>query len=195
MYADIIVDISHEKLDRPFQYLVSASLETVLEEGMCVKIPFGKGNRLIQGYVIELTMQCKFDPLKMKEIHSVVESSAGVEASMIRLAAWIRKNYGSTMIQALKTVLPAKKTVRQLEHRTIERIADRETLIAALGEAGRKKQAARERLLTQLLEKSTDMPRDEYISMNHELSGLFDQYDCYKRYLVSVFYHFSSNRR
>ena len=152
MYADIIVDISHEKLDRPFQYLVPASLETVLEEGMCVKIPFGKGNRLIQGYVIELTMQCKFDPLKMKEIHSVVESSAGVEASMIRLAAWIRKNYGSTMIQALKTVLPAKKTVRQLEHRTIERIADRETLIAALGEAGRKKQAARERLLTQLLE-------------------------------------------
>ena len=55
MYADIIVDISHEKLDRPFQYLVPARLEQVLEEGMCVKIPFGKGNRLIQGYVIELT--------------------------------------------------------------------------------------------------------------------------------------------
>ena len=152
MYADIIVDISHEKLDRPFQYHVPSGMESVLEEGMCVRIPFGQGNRLIQGYVIELTEQCKYDPQKMKEIHSIVQGSAGVEARMVKLAAWIRKNYGSTMIQALKTVLPAKKTVKKLEHRTIERIVDREMLIAALGEAKRKKQTARERLLLQLLE-------------------------------------------
>ena len=152
MYADIIVDISHEKVDRPFQYLVPQRLGEKLEEGMCVLIPFGKGNKLIKGYVIELTEECKFDPLKIKEIHSIAQDSIGVESRMIRLAAWIRKNYGSTMIQALKTVLPARKTVGQLKSRTIERIASNEVIIAALGEAKRKKQAARERLLLQLLD-------------------------------------------
>lgn len=152
MYADIIVDISHEKVDRPFQYLVPPKLQDKLEEGMCVQIPFGRGNKLVKGYVIELTKECKFDPLKIKEIHSIAQDHMGVESRMIRLAAWIRKNYGSTMIQALKTVLPARKTVGQLKSRTIERIASKEVIIAALGEAKRKKQAARERLLLQLLE-------------------------------------------
>ncbi len=152
MYADIIVDISHEKVDRPFQYLVPPKLQDQLEEGMCVLIPFGRGNKQVKGYVIELTEECKFDPLKIKEIHSMAQDHMGVESRMIRLAAWIRRNYGSTMIQALKTVLPARKTVGQLKSRTIERIASKEVIIAALGEAKRKKQAARERLLLQLLE-------------------------------------------
>ena len=152
MYADIIVDISHEKVDRPFQYRVPPKLQDKLEEGMCVLIPFGRGNKLVKGYVIELTEECKFDPLKIKEIHSMAQDHMGVENRMIRLAAWIRKNYGSTMIQALKTVLPARKTVGQIKSRTIERITSKEVIIAALGEAKRKKQAARERLLLQLLD-------------------------------------------
>ena len=34
MYADIIVDISHEKLDRSFQYRVPQELESVRGTGM-----------------------------------------------------------------------------------------------------------------------------------------------------------------
>ena len=52
LYADIIVDISHEKLDRTFQYRVPESLRGRLEPGACVMIPFGNGNRLIKGYVV-----------------------------------------------------------------------------------------------------------------------------------------------
>ena len=152
MYADIIIDISHEKLDRTFQYLVPSSMEEKLEEGMCVTVPFGNGNRLIQGYVTALTEECQFDPLRMKAVHSIVTDSVSVEARQIRLAAWIRKHYGSTMIQALKTVLPAKRTVKKLEYKTILATADKETLIAALGEAMRKKQSAKVRLLEHLVE-------------------------------------------
>ena len=39
---------------------------------------------------------------KMKEIRGIVQGGTGAEDKMIALAAWIRKNYGSTMIQALK---------------------------------------------------------------------------------------------
>ena len=55
MYANIIVDISHEQLDRTFQYRVPKAMEEAVAVGSQVAIPFGKGNRTITGYVIELT--------------------------------------------------------------------------------------------------------------------------------------------
>ena len=51
-YANIIVDISHEKLDKTFQYRIPERLQDQIEPGMRVMIPFGAGNKLIQGYVI-----------------------------------------------------------------------------------------------------------------------------------------------
>ena len=52
MYAKVIVDISHEKLDKGFDYGIPAHLEEEIHPGVQVNIPFGKGNRIIQGYVI-----------------------------------------------------------------------------------------------------------------------------------------------
>lgn len=45
MYADIIVDITHEKLDKVFQYSIPSELEGALSVGTEVIVPFGKGNR------------------------------------------------------------------------------------------------------------------------------------------------------
>ena len=154
-YADIIVDISHEKLDKTFQYRVPERLRDRLEPGMCVQIPFGNGNRPIKGYVLDIGTQCKYDPTRTKEIAGLAEKDVDVTDKMIALAAWIRKNYGSTMIQALKTVLPAKQSVRKLEHRYVEVLMNDEELRSILGESMRRKQAGRVRLLTALLEPET----------------------------------------
>ncbi len=155
LYADIIVDISHEKLDRPFQYRVPDRLKNVLETGMCVEVPFGKGNKLLKGYCIGMGDICKFDPARIKEVSGVVDGGVGIEGKMISLAGWIRKNYGSTMIQALKTVLPAKKSVKKVEHRTVQRVLGREEIISLMGESGRRGQVAKERLLRELAEQES----------------------------------------
>lgn len=155
LYADIIVDISHEKLDKPFQYRVPERLKGILEVGMCVMVPFGNGNKQLKGYVINMGEKCKFDPGRTKEISGIVQNGVSVEDKMIALAGWIRKNYGSTMIQALKTVLPARHSVKKLEHRTLQRIMGREEVISLLGESRRKKQVAKERLLQELAEQET----------------------------------------
>lgn len=154
-YADIIVDISHEKVDRPFQYRIPDKLSECLKVGMCVLVPFGRGNKQITGYVIEIGEECKFEPSKIKDIHSVVSNGVTIEGRMICLASWIRKNYGSTMIQALKTVLPAKHTVKRLEHRWIDRLLTSEEIISLCGEAVRKKQTAKARLLGELVHTQT----------------------------------------
>lgn len=67
-FANIIVDISHEKLDRPFGYIIPAELESAISVGSAVKIPFGRGNRMIKGYVIEITDKPGFDIAKMKKL-------------------------------------------------------------------------------------------------------------------------------
>jgi len=159
LYADVIVDISHEKLDRSFQYRVPERLRTALDTGMCVAIPFGNGNKLIRGYVIGLGGTCKFDPVRIKDIHDIVKNGVEVEDKMITLAAWLRRNYGCTMIQALKTVLPAKQSVKKLEHKVIERRMTREEILSLLGESERKKQKAKARLLRELAEQES-IPRE-----------------------------------
>ncbi len=159
LYADIIVDISHEKLDKPFQYRVPEHLRTACEVGMCVMVPFGNGNKLIKGYVTRLGEQCNFDPARTKDIAGVVAKGVSVEDKLIALAGWIRLNYGSTMIQALKTVLPAKQSVKKLEHKRLERLMNKEELYSLLGECERKHQTAKARLLKELLEQEA-IPRE-----------------------------------
>ena len=53
-YANVIVDISHEKVDRPFMYRIPEALRGRIEEGSCVTVPFGKGNTLRKAYVVQL---------------------------------------------------------------------------------------------------------------------------------------------
>lgn len=151
MYANIIIDISHEKVDKTFQYKIPEAMKSVLEEGMCVQVPFGAGNRLRTGYVLERTEKAEFPPEKMKEIACIVKDGVSVEADAVKLAAWIKNTYGCTMIAALKTVLPVKQVFKQKEKKKIVRKADLEVIRSAYGEALRKKQHAKVRVLSELL--------------------------------------------
>ncbi|WP_343019147.1 replication restart helicase PriA [Blautia obeum] len=157
IYADIIVDISHEKLDRSFQYRVPKELEAEIQLGMVVTIPFGNGNHERKGYVTGLSDKPAFDISKMKELHGICSSEETTEECLIALAAWMKNRYGSTMVQALKTVLPVREKVKAKEKRYIVLnmdVAAAEQLAVEL-ESGRCK--ARARLVRALLkEKKLD---------------------------------------
>lgn len=150
-YANVIIDISHEKVDRPFQYRIPDSLKEKLAVGMCVQIPFGTGNRKRKGYVIEITGKNEYPEEKIKEIDGIITDNLPAEADAIRLAAWMRQTYGSTMIAALKTVLPVKRTVKAVEKKKLRRSLSAEELTSLLGECMRKHQNAKVRVLQELL--------------------------------------------
>lgn len=127
IFADIIVDISHEKLDRPFQYIIPESLEDKILIGSAVKIPFGKGNRIIPGYVIGITEIPSWEVDKMKEILSVEEKKITLESELIQIAWFIRETCGATMNQALKTVIPVKSKTKEIEKAEISLAQDYQT--------------------------------------------------------------------
>ena len=151
-YADVIIDISHEKVDRDFQYRIPDELEQEIKPGVVVTVPFGKGNTLRKGYVIGVTEKAKYDTSRIKMIQSVSTDDETTESRLIALAAWMQETYGSTMIQALKTVLPVKDKVRAKEKRLIFFQGDRNVAEELLAELSGSRFRARERFLRAILE-------------------------------------------
>ena len=162
-YAEIIIDIAYNKLDRPFIYKVPERMQNVLLPGSLVLVPFGKGNVMRKGYVIALTEECGLPPEMVKEIAELPVNDSGYTedkdgAFAIALAAWMKTQYGSTMAAALKTVLASRKPGKPVKNREIELILDRDEAEAQLAIYRQKHQVARERLLRELME----VPRQPY---------------------------------
>ena len=151
-FVNVIVDISHEKVDRVFQYRIPEHLKSRLQAGMQVRIPFGRGNRLTKGYVVGFSEKPDYPPEKIKELAGIVEGSVKAESQLIALAAWMRERYGSTMNQALKTVLPVKQKTRQKQSRKLVRSISVLEGGQLLEEYRRKKYQAKARLLEALLQ-------------------------------------------
>jgi primosomal protein N' (replication factor Y) len=139
-------------LDKVFTYGIPQQLEEQICVGMQVVVPFGTGNRQVDAYVVELMDRCTLDETKVKEILCVSTKGIPVESELIRLAWWIKEQYGASMLQSMKTVLPVRQTIRQKQQKKIgwhippsERQSYMDTLHP-------KKNAAALRLLTALWE-------------------------------------------
>lgn len=154
-YAQIIVDISHEKLDRTFTYRIPEELKDEIVPGSVVRIPFGKNGRVIKGYVVGFAEKTDIAPDRIKDIEEVVTGDDTSDAHLVALAAWMSRNYGSTTIQALKTVIPVRRKISAKLDKKV-RLTDRKKAEAYLQVCKEKHYAARERVLKTLLADSPD---------------------------------------
>lgn len=165
MYADIIIDITHEKLDKVFQYRIPSELEGILEVGTEVIVPFGRGNKETGGYVIGFSETADYDADKIKFILRRAEDKRVIESKLVALAAWMKEVYGGTMIQALRTVLPIKKQEKIKKKRTVRLLLSEEEGRKRLDAFLHKNQKARARALAGLL----DQPCQDYELLTKKL--------------------------
>lgn len=150
VYIDVIVDISVNSLDRIFQYRVPEELLDAVTVGCQVNVPFGSGNRRRQAYVIGVDTVLAYDASKIKDILGVTKAPAAT-GQLIALADWMHERYGCTIAQALKTVLPVKKSVKEVK-RTAYFLADREGAQQLLEKSRKsRREKARVRLLEAML--------------------------------------------
>ncbi len=154
-YANVIVDISIDKLDKTFQYRIPEELEGKIEVGVQVDIPFGR--RTLTGYVVELTDRPEYDETKLKPVMGIHKGSVPIESQLIALAAWMRKNYGSTMNQALKAVLPIRRKTKEIEKRRITLLCSKEEAVRTLALYEEKHYTAKARLLRELAKQQTGL--------------------------------------
>lgn len=161
MYADIIVDISLGQLDKTFQYLIPDSFADKVSVGSFVNVPFGNGGRTLEGFVLSISDEPKIEASRIKPIISVEEDKVRAESELIRLAYFIKVHYGSTMNQALKTVLPVKKKIKPKENKIVALSADEEIARGELSKmrTNKRHSVAKERLLAALIEEG-EIPWD-----------------------------------
>ena len=171
-YADIIIDISHEALDKVFQYRVPLSLWEEVRPGSRVFVPFGRGNRETEGYVIAIRQEADYEESKIKEILRVNTEGISVESELIQVASFLKEKYGSTMIQALRTVLPVKTKMKPKEEVFITLSMEKDTAQQLLCEWERKHFTARARFLSVLLKKERMRKEEAVKACNFPLKEL-----------------------
>lgn len=166
-YAQIIIDISHGRLDRPFTYRIPGALQNDLCLGSLVVVPFGKGDTKRKGYVIGFSNTCEYPDGKLKEIEAIASGGTDVTGdNAVRLALWMKQRYGSTMAVALRTVLTSRKQAKPCEHRSIHLLLSKDDAEKKRHEFAMKHQVARERLLRELME-APDQPYSLIIQKLH----------------------------
>lgn len=158
----MILDITSGNLDKTFQYRIPDHLQQQIRPGTPVVVPFGRSNRSVNAFVLELGNQPACEPSKIKEILRLADEIVSVESQLIELAVWMKRQYGASMIQCFKTVLPVAKKVKPIEKKEIFRNLPPATYAAFLEECRRKHQKARVRLLEAI-------PEDQPVP--YELAG------------------------
>lgn len=151
-FANVIVDISAKELDRGFQYIVPPALEAVLKVGDRVTIPFGKTTR--KGYIIEFSNEPEIELDRLKEITGLVDRNVSTDSRFVQLAHWMKQRYGSTMNQALKTVIPIRKSVERRVNKTVHLLISKSEALKLAKECEEKNRLAAFRVLMALCDKN-----------------------------------------
>ncbi len=101
-YVDLIVDNNTNATDSPYTYACSCG---DAEPGQRVRVPFARGNRLTDGYVIAVSDQA---PAGMRNIKEVVQIDPAVRLTPEELetAIWMRNRYLCRHIEAIKLFVP-----------------------------------------------------------------------------------------
>ncbi len=102
--AKIIVDVPLMQTDKPFSYEVPKDLEDSISLGSRVHVPFGKGNRLLQGFVVGLE---NGEAQDLKSVTSVLDFEPVLNQEQLELADQMRHTVFSYKISILKSMIPS----------------------------------------------------------------------------------------
>ena len=119
MFARLIVDIANSNVDRLFTYAVPYGLTVLV--GHRVLVPFGRGNRSTEGFVIELCNECDAD-FEIKSIIKTCEPYTVLLEEQIELAKWLKRAYHCTLCDALRLMIPAQMRGQRIKEKTVRTI-------------------------------------------------------------------------
>lgn len=104
--AKVIVDVPLMQTDKPFSYGIPSEMEELIERGMRVHVPFGSGNRLVQGIVIGFEDEELEPSVNLKGISELLDVEPVLTDEQLWLADEMRHSVFSYKISCLKAMLP-----------------------------------------------------------------------------------------
>ena len=173
MYAEVVVGISIDKLDRTFCYRIPESFgnpDALI--GTEVIVPFGRGNRETKAFVVEVKEDTDIDKSLVKDILRKSETGVQIEGKLIKLAYWLKSNYGGTVNEAIRSVLQAPRKIERIKERTVSLLKDREEAEDILREFERKKYTVKAKILRRAIE--SDFNYERFIKEEKAASSAFN---------------------
>lgn len=101
--ATVAVERTFFNLDSDYDYAVPPALADRVRPGVAVEVPFGSGNRLRRGIVLQVFVG--INPA-LKDIARVCDYGTVLDESQIRLARWMKNRYFCTTYECLLQMLP-----------------------------------------------------------------------------------------
>lgn len=137
LFARVIVDITNANVDRLFTYSVPEDMNVI--PGHRVLVPFGKGNRKIEGFVVSIS-DTPETTVELKEIIKTMEPYTVLLEEQLQLAEWICVAYHCTRAEALRGMLPAVLRNPSVKEKTVRTVRIAEGLdISAAAESMKRK--------------------------------------------------------
>ncbi|MCY6484005.1 primosomal protein N' [Clostridium aestuarii] len=104
-YAGVIVNNESVQVDKTFTYKIPRELIQQLKIGHRVKVPFGKGNRNIDGFVVALYTSCE-NVRNIKSIINICDEFTVIREEDIKLIKNMRERYLCTYLECIKVMIP-----------------------------------------------------------------------------------------
>lgn len=105
-YAEVILDINNKNVDKIYHYFIPENIQHIIKIGMRVFVPFGKGNRIREGYIIGFTNITDIDENLIKSVYSLPDKYPIFSNNMIQLAKFMSYKYYATLSECLQCIMP-----------------------------------------------------------------------------------------
>lgn len=115
-YGKVIINQLNINIDQLYDYKIPLKLTDEIKVGQRVIVPFGRGNKKIDGFVIKITDQCNINENKLKEIYQIVDRNPILNVEQLKLAHMMKNYYLCTYIEAIHTMIPSGISIEKREY-------------------------------------------------------------------------------
>jgi len=112
LYAEVIVNNKCKETDRVYSYAIPEDVQEKAQIGSRVFVPFGAGNKQVEGYIVGIKDSIDFDSAKVKSIVKVLDDEPVLSEKMLELAIWMKQKYLCYYIDSIHAVVPSPVRTR-----------------------------------------------------------------------------------
>lgn len=105
LYAEVIINSEALEIDRPFTYKVTEEFNNEIKIGQIVKVPFGKGNKTSEGFILNLKNDDNIK-FKTKNIAAILVKDPVIDEDDINLIEFLREKTLCKYIDAFRLLIP-----------------------------------------------------------------------------------------
>ena len=117
MVAEVIINRGAKKLNRTFDYNIPRELEELILVGSKVLVPFGKGGKLTEAFVVGIKEKSQF------EVKDIAKLEENLSDKQVALAKWMAKRYFCNVSDCIKLMLTPgtrnKNKEKRIQDKTI----------------------------------------------------------------------------